>query len=358
MISFLLGIHITNQMLFPLPELGAKDRAILERAVELYRSGTQEYSRARIKSLTGGVAPEITLGRSFLLITLTVDPEFQAAARTVLRSYVTQPSLMVDELEAEQPRTVADPFLSVISEYEPPTIHVTRAKLEELAVRIFQPKRMISNVPDLLAGWTAPSIPPGYFDLTPVKPRRATPIRSGLMEWIGDEVVPVEETFPALLASVSMLGLGKGSTLFTTAREELRLSYRQEALLEFGEKGFRPKITIAAKEPGDEWLDGKKLRTALLSKIDAWTEADLTRGQGVWTAMFQPDYPFTPFVTTRYLSPSEASDLALIHIVMNHWIHTPTALPSDLSAVTLDEAKSAAKQWVSRTRFQFVPLSN
>ncbi len=356
--SLLVGVQITSQVLFALPELGAKDRAILERAVDLYRGGTQEFSRARIRTLTGGVAPEITLGRSYLVISLTVKPEYLAATRTVLRSYVTQPSLMVDDLPDTKPATVSEPFLSGLKQFESPTVNVTRAKLEELAIRIFQPKRMISNVPELLVGWTPPTVPPGYFDLTAEKPIKTAPVRAGLMEWIGEEVVPVDPNFNAFLASVAMLGVGKGSTLFDTAREKLRLSYRQEALLELGDKGFRPRVTLAVREPGEEWLDGKKFRQTLLEQIEAWSEDDLARGKGVWKAMFQPDFPFTPFVSDRYLFPSDAPDLALIQVVMHHWVRKPTPLVGDLNTVSLADAKAAAKQWVTNTRFQFVPVSN
>ncbi len=356
--AILLGASVTTQAIFPLPELGAKDRTALIQVVELWRGGTQVYGRSKMREMLGGVIPTLTIGESFLAISTTTSPEFAEAAKTLLASFITEPNVLPEELDGAKKATVKDPFLEGLDKFEPNPVGLTREKVRELATRILRPERMICTVSGFASPLVVPTVPRQYFDLTTEKPIRWGTKGKGLMQWVGPEFTPVDTNLHAFFASIAMLGIGKGSTLFSSVREDLRISYRQEVLIQLGEKGFRPRLTIATKELPTDDQNGEKVKAYLLDKISKWTEQDLERAKGCWKALMETDFPFSPFITDRFLTPSAPTDRSLIEGVMHLWARRPQQLPSQLDAVTLADAKITATEWLQTTKFQFVPTTN
>lgn len=173
---------------------------------------------------------------------------------------------------------------------------------------------------------------------------------------IGGPVVPVvasistEETAPestlaqATLATI-LMGLGKSSVVYSTLRELLGQSYRQEAMLVPHADGLEPVIAWASTRPEVE--AGRK---ALLDKIDTLTESDLRAARQKLPRYDELGIGLSPFqfATERPLG-SSLDDRTFMEAYWRLKTGRAWTLPN-MSTVTLEQVRAFARRWVSEGR--------
>lgn len=177
---------------------------------------------------------------------------------------------------------------------------------------------------------------------------------------IGGPVVPVvasisteaaspESNFAEATLTTVLMGLGKSSAVYMALREQLGQSYRQEAMLVPHADGLEPVIAWASTRP-----DVEAGRKALLSRIDAWTEADLTAARRKLPRYGDLGLTLSPFQFT--IDRPVGSSLDDRTFMEAYWrLKTGRAwtLP-DMSAVTLDHVRAFARRWVSEGRVHVI----
>jgi hypothetical protein len=80
-----------------------------------------------------------------------------------------------------------------------------------------------------------------------------------------------DAAFSTKLLALVALGTGKSSALWRVSRLEMRLSYRQEAVLWPTALGFEPRLLLVTSQPDELEKKSEELRTRLLEDIKGWT---------------------------------------------------------------------------------------
>jgi hypothetical protein len=153
--------------------------------------------------------------------------------------------------------------------------------------------------------------------------------------------------FPAVLLATTALGVGKGSAIFQVAREQMGLSYRQDAFLWPSSKGLQTRLIVTLIPRNDESSLPQKLRDGLLKQIDGWSEQDLARAKSMYTAAMVDGLAGGP-IWLRAEAPIGPSvyDRTLL---AGYWTMKSGAsfdgdkLSQSLGAVGLDVLKATAK---------------
>ena len=148
----------------------------------------------------------------------------------------------------------------------------------------------------------------------------------------------------ALLAV--MLGVGKSGALYRIARENLGWSYRQECVVSPVGGGFALRLVLAGKSGTVK--QPEQLSAALLDDSKTWTEDDLKRAKGLFVAIINDGYPFSPFYWDGTASLHSLADDAYSRALLLA-SDGPVSLREVVSAaegVSLDELKAELQSFL------------
>ncbi len=205
---------------------------------------------------------------------------------------------------------------------------------------------------DRFASWVPEPSPQTRY--REAEPERSPPRSTVRMEGEPIRVLPTvavgaeaeaSELGVALLAC-TMLGQGKGSSVFQTLREELGISYRQEAFLAPSVSGIRPVLVFASADPVS--VD---FRNELAQAVGAWTEGDRKRALTLMrsTVEMSLGLGILYFAEERPLTES-LEDRAFLTAYWKLKTGRAWSWPSafqEMDSVTLEKVKMYTLKWVS-----------
>jgi predicted Zn-dependent peptidase len=343
--------EVALEAVVSLPKLTAGERGLLGVIVRALPRGTEQYSRKDMMITTDG-APVVTdLMADHVRVGFTVPPENLKAGISLMENLLRRARISAEDLGSPMAMPIDSWMGSLVTTVYPvPSLRADRVR--DLYRKVFRPERVVLAVggkfapgePTALwkskvATWQVGREPTFRDDYTTATTR----ISENLLE-----IRKPAQFSPSMLLAVFALGSGKGSSLFRIAREELALSYRQEAILWPSEGGFETRLLVRTtqKQPGLE-----ELRTALLKDVESWTEAERSRALGMAEAVMLRSLPFSPlYLSSRGPLSDSLSDRTFL---AGYWTlktgapWNPIEMLANMRAVPLDALKSAARSILS-----------
>ena len=110
----------------------------------------------------------------------------------------------------------------------------------------------------------------------------------------GQPLTPASSSSAARLLAVFALGVGKQGALHRVLREEMGLSYLQQAVLWPTNKGWSPRLFMVRKTEDGEAKYAAIMRDALLKDIESWDEGTVLRAQAMAKAAFTRNLAGSP----------------------------------------------------------------
>ena len=294
------------QVVVNLPELNAKDRALLRIVASTTGEGSVSYGPGQLDEIFSRTGARIrtTLGADHLRMSGEVVPADLPSALNMLASLLKEPTASPERLQAASDdlqfrrlswwRQALNP-----TGFIPPRYSST--DLASLRARVFRPERIhlavggklqpglaTSKWTELMSAWQVPKISQ-VASLTVVDEKP---------EYDGElSIAPFSGRDAALstrLLALTALGTGKSALLWEVARDELRFSYRQESVLTPTPTGFQLRLLIA--HSGTEELAEKadQIQKRLIERINVWTEEDRKRALAMADAFLVRESDLSP----------------------------------------------------------------
>ena len=195
-----------------------------------------------------------------------------------------------------------------------------------------------------IASENADPKPVRFFEPT----SEAETINPSVKSLVGPAISAADPELPATILAMIALGSGKASTLHRVLREQLGLSYRQEAVLTPISQGWIPQLIYQLPE-GVTAEQAAGVEPAIAADVAQWSEATRNRALGMAKVIFRLGVPFSPL----YNEPSGASD-SDEETFFDAWWFSRTGKRFDassfldhLSAVDLSTLRKTATQIVS-----------
>jgi hypothetical protein len=145
------------------------------------------------------------------------------------------------------------------------------------------------------------------------------------------------------LLAANAIGVGKESVQWLVAREEMNLSYRQEAFLIPTATGWRFRMAYACDENGVKHEVIADLRVKLRSKCEGLTQKDLDRAIGLGRGYLTNQMPTLPLIlgVGEVLSNDANDQLYLRHYwsTLYGFDWNAESLLADMKATKLEDFK-------------------
>jgi hypothetical protein len=146
-----------------------------------------------------------------------------------------------------------------------------------------------------------------------------------------------------------LLGQGKSSVLFRVAREELGLSYRQEAFLWPTAGGWQPRVYLTSADPLPI-AKLEQLKERMLAEVSTWNESDLQHAKQMLVASITGEGVWSPWMIGpsggAFNTPEDRTILEAFCRAYDSKFDA-NAMVALVNAADLDAVQSAAKAWLS-----------
>ncbi|MBS1714893.1 MAG: insulinase family protein [Armatimonadetes bacterium] len=339
-------------------------------ALTLY-DGTSEFSRYPLVSYgsQAGVPLKIEAWPDFLSIRIVEPKGGLAVGAQILESLCYRASLTTQAtLESVQTlrRRRTDGWTAGLFNLDPPYDKVTVEQVRNLYAVAFRPENTtLVFGGELLGGegqkeaarrFVAVGPAPSRlrFD-RPARPRISTKDRVATFELCGEPLSPNSVSGKAKVLATFALGVGKDTSLFRIVRQQMRLSYRQEAVLWPSQRGWSPRFLFARSAADAEPESLAEVREALLKDVQTWEAPVLERAKAMARASFDGTSPVTPFwVSPEGRMTSVLSDRCA-WTGINAMMTGGTVGVPDFTDVTVEELKAAASDLIDKAQGAFVP---
>lgn len=349
------------QAVIKLPPMSPREWAALLIIKDALADGTQGYTGYDILNYAtaAGDPVRISLAPDHMRIGFAMPSSNLSLASDILKELLDKAYLHEDKVKTfaeEIPFRRIGAWEAIHAPWQPDFSAFRRAEVLSVYRRVFQPSRTTIAITGSFAkGAAQKEFEERLSDWKPEDPGRrrimegkAKPLPAPggppLTNLKATVDRPVGETFLCAYA----LGFGKGSAAFRVVREQLRLSYRQEAMLIPGENGWQLGLVFAHSGA----VDRLKLVEALKADIEAWNEETLARAKGMMAGTFDLKFGALPILLNPngWLSTSlEDRTYWQAHAAMKGG--TPTTLEALRSAAEqtdLEGLRAAGKAWVEK----------
>lgn len=281
------------EMVFEVPRLDAWEAANLQVLAAALADGSMDFGHQQMFAFASVLgAPQFVALPDGLRVSLSVSKNGLSAGLGVLEALLRRPVLGAETIDAARARLSvgpADTWSAAMAPNLADGSRVDRESVASLLRRLVQRGSMVLAVRGPFEPGTVRSLwsarveawPPERPDRAPLpgpEPRFRTvvPGPASVLEFVAPVVPARSVGLPAQVLAIGALGSGKGASLYRIVREEMRISYRQEALLFGAPGGFQPRMLIAStRRDLSNRVD--EIRGALRRDIAEWTEADRVR---------------------------------------------------------------------------------
>lgn len=350
----------------PLPEFGARDRAVSKVLGKTLLDGTEQFTKNHIRQLTFGSGQSVscTVMPDHIRIQMGFSPQDFGSGLIVAKSLIEEATLSdesiknaIETLSYSRPnywaralQPEADDFEG-IRPFDVRLLYRQLFKAERVSIAISGPFRE-NQARDywlrLYEDFKQPSIRrfvPGVGAEKGLIPP-SDPITT--IELAGPEFAGSDPKFASRLLATFALGAGKDCSIWQVIRERLKLSYRQEAFLWPTGNGFRTRIVMAVKPNEEEGSYAESVRSALLEDVSAWREANRGRAAAMAESVYLRGLPLNPLQlqVSGQVGVTQRDETFMTAYwplkTSKFWLEKD--LVKSLQAVTLDEMKDAATE--------------
>lgn len=367
---------VSVQAIVKLPELTPKERSVAALLARTVAYDVDDYSRFYMRDTTAAAGDQVKviLMPDEMRIQIGVLPEDVKPGLRFLNNILRRSHLPEDELNrqiSEDSARKKGLWETAVEPWGSDLRRVRRSDVVDFYHRICRPDNTTIVVggkvtpgepqeiwSQIASDWKAERIPRWLLEPGDAAPIRRVDGSENVIELYGEEFPGGDVAIASKLLSIIALGSGKGSVLFEKVREEMGLSYRQEAILWPTPKGFRPRFIIASGDPRPlpELVDA--VRKQMLSSIEAWTEDDKVRAIGMSHAIIDLGCPMSPFYFHPYYPLGD--NLHDQTFLRAYWrLKTGREWDADhlmdqMSKVSLQDMKDTAKQMIEKASASFI----
>ena len=324
-------------------------RGALQEAVRLVPDGTALHRRRAIADLTNGRGVQAWTTTDQVVIRATLDSNSLTDAVTLAYGLLFQPRL--------EQRDAADyasgwytPLWQRLTR-RPPTASESRDAWRYL---VRNGKTHIVFSGPFASGqaqsvWTSLMVaePPSNARVDRPRPDgfpRYAPVNAAWLD------AAVSTNIPVSAIAAMLLGQGKSSSLFRIAREEMGLSYRQEAFLWPTAAGWQPRIYLTSADPLPI-AKLEQLKERMMADVSGWTEADLQRAKQMLTECILGDGVWSPWLVGpdggAYNSPEDRTLLEAFSQAYGSR-YDADAIAQLVKTASLESVQVVAKSWLNR----------
>lgn len=288
------GDLVAIEALIKLPKLEPGHRYRLMQAAYNAVKMTPSYSRRDIsRVMAPGYRFRVDQLADALRLGLTVEPKDLAAGLSVLSSVLTEPSFLPDAIKVDPSKGVAGWARATQSFQMVPT-DIDQAYFQDIWKIVVQPGAITVGVRGPFAEGAASAAwakrETYWREYTPNKSVYGRSTKTKLET--GEPPILVFRTSlnkltPSDVFAATVMGGGKDSLLWKICREELRMSYRQEAFVVPTENGWEFRMAVATDSSNSGPEKVSELRERLSKGIDSLVDSDLVHAQGLLRGYFQ-----------------------------------------------------------------------
>lgn len=287
---------------------------------------TPEYgNRDVLRILQTGTRFRLYQAADHLRIGLTVDPEDFGPGLSLMHSVLTNPTFLQDTIKVRK-SSIVNPWAPAYRGFELQETFLQREDIMGLWKGIMRPKnisvaisgRFRANEPSekwrgKQSGWD--TVVPSQLPLTYPPKLKEVPNTPPILVFDSKPISISKDTLGTYLLAANSLGIGKESIQWLVAREELNLSYRQEAFLIPTSTGWRFRMAFATDNGSIKPEMIAELRTKLRAKSEAMTQINLDHAMGLGKGYLTNKMPNLPMVlgVGEVLSGDANDELYLRH---------------------------------------------
>jgi hypothetical protein len=357
--------RVTFQVCVELPPLSPRDEAAMQAVADNLFEGTEEYSRPQLMSWGRqmGTEPRSELLPGFLRIGMSFPADQVGVGISMIDSVLRRAQFPEDQLKSWSSKPKA-----ALDDYWGTALWPTRSKVRDLRLsdvmaayrRYIRPETTriamagqfapadVAKLESRLEDWLAPRVPRPPTDFNTSAPLLKSDAKVSTVELRLPEFSLEDASFPTKLLAAFALGAGKDASLFRVSREQLRLSYRQEAVLWPTGRGLQVRLISALQMAEWDPEVSKKLKEALLKDVGTWDRSVRDRALGMARASWKLRVGPNPlYLSTR--APLDAS-LEDRTFLRTFWLMKSGAdwnadrLLERMNAVSADELKTEAQR--------------
>jgi hypothetical protein len=333
-----------------LPPLGPHGTRIARSIVASMKGDTDDFTRRQVLDIVS-TGPRFEWTPDHIRVEFTVGPKSLRTGLRLMESLVRRPSIE-NLLTAPE----GSPWSRAAYQIQPDLRPMGPAEVDAIRSIILRLDRITVAV----SGPIVPGEPTQYWqeisqenpDPKPIKFYEPAPppvnLPSVVNSLAGPAISANDPDLPATILAMIALGSGKASTLHRVLREDLGLSYRQEAVLTPVPQGWIPQL-IFQLGPGSGGDSLSVAKAAIANDVSSWTEANRLRALGMAKVIFRLGVPFSPL----YNEPSGPSGSGE-ETFFDAWWFSRTGQRFDVAAfldrlgsVDLEKLKKTAAQIVS-----------
>jgi hypothetical protein len=296
--------EVSIQVMARVPRLTARQADAMDALVAALPREVEGYSRRDVFTVTGGDTVRCQSGPDYVRISFHVPPSNWRVGLSLMEALVRSSKLTMPE--GTSPGRVTA-WVAALRPYER-SRNPRPNEVADLYRTLFRPENLTLGVGGpipagaaredweaRMAKWTPPRIlAPSPYEPEP-KPIAKNPGGLSTIEIEGPKFGGRDAAISIRVLALMALGSGKGASLFRVARQQLGLSYRQEALLYPVPEGWKSRILLETTATTELDKKAETLRTVLLEDVRGWTDADLKRAQGMAEGVFLRGIDFSPF---------------------------------------------------------------
>lgn len=359
---------VTIQAAIRLPSLSPREEAAVRCVVDTMLKGTEEYSSVQLRNWGSqtGVPPRVELMQGFVRVGFSVPRDQVSTGISMVESLLRRASLAEADLREWIGRRPVedDDFWGV-------ALWPSQSKVRDLRLtdvpdayrRYFRPENTVialggafreSDVQALKGRYemgSATRVRPLASDFSTVRPVLKNDTAITTVEWRFPEFSLQAPDASAKLLAGFALGVGKDASAFRVLREQLRLSYRQEAVLWSVPMGFRWRLMLARSGGVLPPETMQSTMDALKADVETWTDDTLRRAKGSLRAAWVYSVGPNPL----YLSPrgplsgslEDRTFLKAFWQLKTGAPWDPETISAQTEKVTLDELKKAASEMLT-----------
>lgn len=299
------------EVFFEAPRLDAWEAANLQVLAAALADGSMDFGRQQMFAFASALGtPQFLALPDGLRVSLSVPKNGLSAGLGVLEALLRRPVLSPETIDAARARLAVGPsdtWTAALAPSVPDGSRVNRDSVASMLRRLVQrgPSVLVVRGPfepgSVEALWSARVS--AWLPERPERPpipgpeprfRSVVPGPASVVELVAPAVPARSVGLPAQILAIGALGTGKGASLYRVVREQMRISYRQEAIFSGAPGGFQPRILIASTQPDlRDRIDG--IREALRADIAEWTEADRVRAAAAVRSNLMYGIGMSPF---------------------------------------------------------------
>lgn len=350
---------ITLEAYVRLPELSNAHLYVLTKATAAAVRQTSKFPPRSVRAVfSPGYGPRYSVTGNGIRIGFTVEPDNWKTGLSLMQSILTEPVFLSD-LDREPDATVKSPidrFYQIGDVFKrdfnprgvlPMWYSLVNSKTVTVAISgPFATGEPTKRWESYASGWTNS----GRNNLqvntkTEFPPARNTDDRIVMLE-----SASLQEPIAPLTLAATILGVGRDSILFRLCREEMKISYQQEAIVLPDRKNWRLRVGVFTDQKNTDPVVLLKLKDELKKSINALSESDVQRALGAAKGALQYQQRTLPIIIGNPgelpSDPASRLHFDLVWRTIEGKRFEPSSLISDMNTVGLEKVKSLLNRFI------------